>query len=156
MVLTCTACHGDAVMGVVAAGFPRLAGQSADYLAKQLYHFKAGKRSNTFTQQFAAELSDQDVQSVRGGFAALPAARYASPSRTATAAASVRAWPCVVPGNAIFPSACPVMARGATLAKPSRHRAGSLLRTWPISCTTGRKACAAMIRTTRWGISPRS
>lgn len=85
VMLTCTACHGDALMGVAAAGFPRLAGQSADYLAKQLYDFKAGKRSNPFMQQFAAGLSDQDIQSVTRFFAALPATQYARPNRAAAA-----------------------------------------------------------------------
>lgn len=82
VMLTCTTCHGDALMGVAAAGFPRLAGQSADYLAKQLYDFKGGTRSNPLMQQFAAGLSDQDIQSVTHFFAKLPVARYARPNRS--------------------------------------------------------------------------
>lgn len=85
VMLTCTACHGDALIGVAASGFPRLAGQSADYLAKQLYDFKAGKRSNPLMQQFAAGLSDQDVQSVTQFFAKLPIPHYAEPNRAAAA-----------------------------------------------------------------------
>ncbi|PKM04248.1 MAG: cytochrome c4 [Gammaproteobacteria bacterium HGW-Gammaproteobacteria-6] len=85
VMLTCTGCHGEALMGVAAAGFPRLAGLSADYLSKQLYDFKAGKRFNPYMQQFAAGLSDQDIQSVTRFFAALPTTQYARPSRASAA-----------------------------------------------------------------------
>ena len=42
----CTACHGPAGMGNSAAGFPRLAGLNARYLAKQLSDYQSGTRSN--------------------------------------------------------------------------------------------------------------
>lgn len=38
----CMACHGMDGMGVAPAGFPRLAGLSADYLSKQLRDFRVG------------------------------------------------------------------------------------------------------------------
>ncbi|WP_440466472.1 c-type cytochrome [Pseudomonas sp. YH-1] len=41
---TCAACHGDQGQGNAALGAPRLAGQQADYLLRQLQAFKAGQR----------------------------------------------------------------------------------------------------------------
>jgi cytochrome c553 len=43
--------------------FPRLAGQSSDYLAKQLRDFRAGRRSGTM-QATAELLSDDDIAAV--------------------------------------------------------------------------------------------
>ena len=42
----CLACHGPAGLGNPPAGFPRLSGQHAQYIAAQLKAFRDGKRSN--------------------------------------------------------------------------------------------------------------
>jgi len=42
----CLACHGPAGAGVEAAGFPRLAGQHADYTKAQLNKFSMEQRAN--------------------------------------------------------------------------------------------------------------
>lgn len=42
----CLACHGPAGLGNPAAGFPRLSGQHAQYIATQLKAFRDGKRKN--------------------------------------------------------------------------------------------------------------
>ena len=41
---SCRSCHGDAAQGYEAKNAPALAGQSADYLARQLENFKTAKR----------------------------------------------------------------------------------------------------------------
>lgn len=41
----CSGCHNPAGQGIEAAGFPRLAGQHADYIASQLNKFAAGYRA---------------------------------------------------------------------------------------------------------------
>ncbi len=41
---SCRSCHGDAAQGYAAKNAPAIAGQSADYLARQLSNFKTGKR----------------------------------------------------------------------------------------------------------------
>ncbi|CAJ0895525.1 c-type cytochrome [Ralstonia flatus] len=58
---SCQACHGEKLMGKDQA--PRLAGQGADYLAKQLADFKAGVRKDpTGTMNgVAAALSSEDI-----------------------------------------------------------------------------------------------
>jgi len=69
----CVACHGADAMGLAPAGFPRLAGISADYLSKQLHDFQSGKRVSPVMQPLAKALTDQEITSVTGTIAAMPA-----------------------------------------------------------------------------------
>ena len=69
----CVACHGADGMGLAPAGFPRLAGISADYLSKQLHDFQSGKRVSPVMQPLAKALTDQEITSVTGTIAAMPA-----------------------------------------------------------------------------------
>lgn len=41
----CSGCHGPAGLGNPAAGYPRISGQYADYIAKQLLVYRNGQRS---------------------------------------------------------------------------------------------------------------
>jgi cytochrome c553 len=59
----CTGCHGPNGNSVNPE-WPRLAGQSAVYIAEQLKLFKAQVRNNPVMQPMAAGLSDQDVNDV--------------------------------------------------------------------------------------------
>jgi cytochrome c553 len=68
----CIACHGMDGAGQPAAGFPRLAGMNADYLAKQLHDMKQGLRSNPVMQPMAQALSDADMTATSRFYAALP------------------------------------------------------------------------------------
>jgi cytochrome c553 len=56
----CSACHGPEGNSVNPE-WPRLAGQSAVYIAEQLRLFRAGSRANPIMQPLAATLSDQDI-----------------------------------------------------------------------------------------------
>lgn len=56
----CTACHGPNGNSVN-PDWPRLAGQSAVYIAEQLRLFRAGVRNNPVMRPLAATLSDQDI-----------------------------------------------------------------------------------------------
>lgn len=63
----CAACHGPD--GNSASGqFPKLAGQNADYIVKQLQDFKSGARKNPIMAGMAAGLSEQDMQNVAAWF----------------------------------------------------------------------------------------
>lgn len=65
---TCAACHG--ADGNSASGqFPKLAGQSADYIVRELQRFKTGERKNPIMAGMAAGLSEQDMQNVAAWFA---------------------------------------------------------------------------------------
>jgi cytochrome c553 len=59
----CMACHGPNGNSVNPE-WPRLAGQSAVYIAEQLRLFKAGVRDNPVMKPLAASLSDQDINDV--------------------------------------------------------------------------------------------
>ncbi len=60
---TCAGCHGENGAGTADGVYPRLAGQSADYLAKQLRAFKARTRINIPMLPYTTEreLPDEDV-----------------------------------------------------------------------------------------------
>ncbi|BBP03626.1 cytochrome c [Sulfuriferula plumbiphila] len=72
-VAACMQCHGANGEGQAAAGFPRLAGQNRDYLAKQLADFKAKLRTNPLMQPIASALSTAQMNDVADYYASLPA-----------------------------------------------------------------------------------
>jgi cytochrome c553 len=76
----CQGCHGANGEGAPAAKIPRLAGQSADYLDKQLRDYATGARSNEVMQNFAKPLSEADRTAVAAYFSSLTAANTAPKS----------------------------------------------------------------------------
>jgi cytochrome c553 len=56
----CAACHGADGNSPVAAN-PNLAGQGAEYISRQLQHFKAGIRVNAVMQGMVAALTPEDM-----------------------------------------------------------------------------------------------
>ncbi len=65
---TCAACHsadGNSVNPI----WPKLAGQHASYIVKQLNDFKAGKRVNAQMTAMVASLSEQDMQDLGAYYA---------------------------------------------------------------------------------------
>ncbi|MHB8622403.1 MAG: c-type cytochrome [Sulfuricaulis sp.] len=69
--VVCAACHGADGNGGADPTWPKLAGQSADYLVKQLGDFKAGRRQNPIMSGMAAGLSTADMANVSAYFASL-------------------------------------------------------------------------------------
>ncbi|HEX5304512.1 MAG TPA: c-type cytochrome [Dyella sp.] len=64
----CGACHG--IDGnSTDPQYPKLAGQHESYIARQLTHFKAGKRQNAIMMGMATPLSEQDMHDVGAYFA---------------------------------------------------------------------------------------
>ncbi len=65
----CVSCHGDDGNSQVNT-FPKLAGQHASYLVKQLKAFKSGARNNPMMGPMAVPLSDQDMLDISAYYAA--------------------------------------------------------------------------------------
>jgi cytochrome c553 len=65
----CAACHGNGGNAVVTM-YPKLAGQSAEYIVKQLAEFKDGTRKDPVMSGMAAPLSEQDMVELGAYFAA--------------------------------------------------------------------------------------
>jgi len=65
----CAACHGPDGNSA-APNFPKLAGQHADYVAKQLKEFKSGERTDATMNGMAAALSEQDMADIAAFYAA--------------------------------------------------------------------------------------
>ena len=59
----CVACHGLDGMSAVSAN-PNIAGMPAQYIAKQLEHFKSGQRKNALMQGMSANLSESDMKAL--------------------------------------------------------------------------------------------
>ena len=62
-VQTCAVCHG-AEGNSVNPMWPKLAGQHAEYILKQLQNFKTGARRNPQMSPMAAALGDQDMEDI--------------------------------------------------------------------------------------------
>jgi len=69
----CQGCHGAHGEGNPAARIPRLAGQAADYLEKQLRDYASGARPNDIMQNFAKPLSDATRGAIAAFFASVKA-----------------------------------------------------------------------------------
>ena len=83
--IACVTCHGADGEGVAAAGFPRLAGLSADYMKKQLADFASGERANPIMQPLAAALSTEEANAVITMLANKPRPQVERISRAAAA-----------------------------------------------------------------------
>ncbi|MFT6925441.1 MAG: cytochrome c553 [Psychromonas sp.] len=64
----CAACHGDDGNSPSNL-YPKLAGQHATYLEKQLQQFKNGERANAIMAGMSAALSEQDMQDLAAYYA---------------------------------------------------------------------------------------
>lgn len=68
--ITCAGCHG--LEGISTNPmWPSLAGQRAQYLAKQLRDFRDGKRHNPVMSPMAQGLSDQDIENLAAYYSGL-------------------------------------------------------------------------------------
>lgn len=70
--VACAGCHGVDGAGMEAAGFPRLSGLSASYLAKQLADFASGRRASAVMAPIAKALDGAEVKAASDYYAALP------------------------------------------------------------------------------------
>lgn len=64
----CAACHGQDGNSATAM-YPKLAGQGAPYIVKQLKDYKSGERENAIMQGQVAGLSEQDMQDLGAYYA---------------------------------------------------------------------------------------
>lgn len=72
----CNACHQPDGSGMNIPGgesWPRLAGQNAEYMFKQLQDFKSGVRQNASMLPFASMLDEQQMKNVAVHFSQMPA-----------------------------------------------------------------------------------
>jgi len=78
----CAGCHSPTGLGNEPAGYPRIGGQYADYIAKQLRAFRAGERvndSNQVMRDVAEHMSEAEIIAVSSYIAGL----YAGDRNTA-------------------------------------------------------------------------
>lgn len=71
---SCIGCHGPNGAGNSAAKFPAIAGQQAEYTAKQLKDFRTGTRNNDadkMMQDITARMTDADIEALASYIAGL-------------------------------------------------------------------------------------
>lgn len=68
----CVSCHGADGSGNGAAGFPRIAGQDARYIARQVKNIRDGRRSSAVMAAGLSTLTDEEADAVAAYYAALP------------------------------------------------------------------------------------
>ncbi|WP_394752989.1 c-type cytochrome [Crenothrix sp.] len=76
---SCQGCHGENGNSS-APTFPKLAGQHASYLEKQLYAFKDGSRNNAMMSAIASALTDQDIADIAEYYASKKISVNGAPS----------------------------------------------------------------------------
>jgi cytochrome c553 len=81
----CQGCHGARGEGNAPAHIPRLSGQSAEYLSKQLKDYASGARANPIMQNFAKPLTEAEVGALATYFAATSAPPVVTPSTASRA-----------------------------------------------------------------------
>jgi cytochrome c553 len=75
----CEACHGAHGEGMAAAHVPRIAGQSAEYLKKQLDNYADRTRDNPVMTNFAKALSEQQRIKYAMQYASMPTLQSPQP-----------------------------------------------------------------------------
>lgn len=75
---SCASCHGEAGQGNL--NTPRLAGQPAEYLHKQLQDFKTGLRHNESMSVVARALSDEDMAKLASYYAGIKLSTTIAPT----------------------------------------------------------------------------
>lgn len=83
--MACVTCHGADGMGMAAAGFPAIAGFSAQYSMSQMHAFKLQQRSNPVMNPIVAALTDEEINLVSAYIEGLPAPDYPRTTRAADA-----------------------------------------------------------------------
>lgn len=69
----CILCHGLDGQSV-SPQYPKLAGQSAGYIIKQLFNFKTGQRPSTVMREMTDKLSAQDIHALADYYSRKPSA----------------------------------------------------------------------------------
>jgi cytochrome c553 len=82
-ITACITCHGAHGEGNPAGGFPRIAGQSAYYLGKQLAAYANGARVNPIMQPIAQVMNAEQIRDVAAYYATLGGAAAPAPASSA-------------------------------------------------------------------------
>jgi len=84
----CAACHGADGNAPVAM-YPKLAGQHADYIVKQLKEFKSGARKDPIMMGMSAGLSEQDMMDIGAHYQSLQMTEGTTPEDVVAKAKSL-------------------------------------------------------------------
>ena len=80
MIASCARCHGVDGLGRGLGAFPKLAGQSPDYMSSSLYAYASGQRYSGVMGPIAAGLNDQEIRELSLYYARLPGSQASAAS----------------------------------------------------------------------------
>jgi len=80
--VACSRCHGFDGAADGSGAFPKLAGQSPEYLEKQMRVYASGERKNALMEPIAKGLSESEIQAVAQYYASLRANSFAAKPQT--------------------------------------------------------------------------
>ena len=154
-VTPCFMCHGLDGVGDSAGAFPRLTGQAAFYMYKQLIDYASGARPNDVMTPIARG-DDRAADGRRrllllGGGRALRAAPGVEPEvleRGRKLAEDGRPEADLRPATSATAAAAPAIRRCSPISPASMRPTPSC------SCSSGKRACARTTRSTSWPTSP--
>ena len=90
-VTACASCHGAQGEGNAAANFPRIAGQSAYYLTKQMEAFANGARENPIMSPISRAMTPQQRRDTSAWFESLQTPAASAPAAAAPASGNANA-----------------------------------------------------------------
>lgn len=80
--VTCFGCHGENGNSAVPQ-FPKLAGQNAIYIEKQIHNYQTGRLNHQLMVTLAASMSDEDIADIAAYYASQPMMKGSQPSNNA-------------------------------------------------------------------------
>jgi cytochrome c553 len=135
----CQGCHGAHGEGMPAAHVPRIAGQTANYLKKQLDNYADGTRDNPIMVNFAKPLGEKQREDLAARFAAM-SAPFVAEAVSASAATLARGHQLAYQGdeskrvqacnNCHGPDGVGVPNSAPYLAGQSAEYLGSAIKAW--------------------------
>jgi cytochrome c553 len=138
-IAACLGCHGAHGEGMPAAHVPRIAGQTAEYLKKQLDDYADGTRANPIMVNFAKPLSDKQRKDLAARFAAM-SAPFVAQAGSVSAATLARGHQLAFQGDEIVrvqacnnchgPEGVGVPYSAPYLAGQSAEYLGSAIKAW--------------------------
>ena len=129
----CARCHAFTGSSDSTGAFPRVAGQSASYLSRQLHDFSSGVRASALMSPIARALSPDDIADVAAYFANVetPFPMLAAPDPDLVKKGQELAEAGV--GAKESPAAAPVTAQEASARRRQSHTSPDNMRTTPPS-----------------------
>ena len=143
----CATCHALTGGSDGGGSFPRIAGQSAFYLSRQLRDFVSGIAPDTVMSPIARTLTADNIEDVAAYYETLKRALHRPQIPTRSSSSAAKSLPSPAIRREAFPLAAPAAAQAARASRrPSPTSPGSMRTTPRPNCSCGRADLAGTVR----------